>query len=174
MKPVLETSRLLLRKPRPDDAQAIAAGLDNFNVSRFLNPVPHPYTEEMAHGWMQSLGENTPGNAKFVIEKPGTGLVGGIGLDTELGFWIAEPHWRNGYITEASVALLNWHFANTSSDAVPSAAHVDNAASQGVQQKLGFVVCGRKIQYSASRQMEVEHVVTSLTRDAFQDRGFLA
>jgi len=174
MSVVLETNRLLLRAPEPQDTPAIAAGLDNFNVSRFLNPVPHPYTEENAYEWMDSLGENTPGNAILIIEKPGAGLIGGIGLDTELGFWIAEPHWRRGYITEAAIALLNWHFANTGSDEVPSAAHVDNAASQGVQDKLGFVVCGRKIQYSASRQMDVEHVVTRLTREAFRAQGHLA
>lgn len=170
----IATERLILRPVRRADVPAIAKAVGNINVARTLNPVPHPYTEEMARDWLAALPPNTPERANFGIELPGTGLIGDIGLDAELGYWIAEPHWGNGYATEAATALLRWHFTGTDARAVPSAAHIDNPASLAVQLKLGFVRCGRKTVYSAGRDAEVEHIETVLTREAFRQKGYLS
>lgn len=170
----IATERLVLRPLRQDDAGSIAQAVGNINVARTLNPVPHPYTEEMARDWIASLQPNTPARANFGIELFGVGLIGDIGLENELGFWIAEPYWGNGYVTEAAIAVLRWHFTSTDAGSVPSAAHIDNPASLAVQMKLGFVECGHKTAYSAGRGCDVEHIETILTRDAFHKKGYLS
>ena len=43
MIPTLHSERLVLRLPRPEDAEAIALYLDNIAVSGNLARVPHPY-----------------------------------------------------------------------------------------------------------------------------------
>lgn len=171
----LTTPRLVLDAPKREDAPTYAKAIDNINVARFLNPVALPYTADMARDWIASLPENTPENATFIIQLPGTGLIGAISInDLELGYWIAEPYWGNGNITEAAVAVLCWHFTNTDATSVPSAAHFDNPASRVVQRKLGFIECGTKTRFSISRQCEVEHIVTTLTREAFRKKGYMS
>lgn len=171
----LKTERLILRTPRSNDASAIAEGIGNYNVARHLNPITLPYTEAMATDWLATIPENTPESATFIIELPGKDLIGAISLGKEeLGYWLKEIHWGQGYATEAAIALLQWHFTNTRADNVPSAAHLDNPASLAVQRKLGFIECGTKHQFSAAQNCKVEHVVTMLTRDAFRQRGYLS
>jgi RimJ/RimL family protein N-acetyltransferase len=90
-----------------------------------------------------------------------------VTLANELGFWLAQPYWGHGYMTEAALALLAWHFAKTSADAVRSSAHVGNERSLAVQRKLGFVERGTSIRHVRPLNREIEHVETVLTRDAF-------
>ena len=42
--PVLETARLVLRAPRPDDAKAIAALINDRRIAENTARIPHPYT----------------------------------------------------------------------------------------------------------------------------------
>jgi RimJ/RimL family protein N-acetyltransferase len=69
----------------------------------------------------------------------GAGLHPRIGPDAlEIGYWIAEPHTRRGYATEAAAALTAAAFA------LPHIAHVEircdprNVASARVPAKLGY------------------------------------
>jgi len=56
----VETQRLFLRAPRMDDVPAITAGLDNYNVTRFLSRVPYPFFETDAVAWISGFGEHSP------------------------------------------------------------------------------------------------------------------
>lgn len=170
----IETERLFLRSPRMGDAPTIAAGLDNYSVARFLSRVPYPYFEADAVAWLSELKDNVPEHAVFAIERQGAGLIGVISIEPELGYWIAEDHWGQGFATEAGRAVLSWHFANSDSRSVSSGAHHDNPASLNVQRKLGFVVTGRETRMVLSRREEVEHVATTLTREAFAQMEVLS
>ncbi len=170
----IETKRLFLRAPRMDDVPVIAAGLDNYSVTRFLSRVPYPYFEADAIAWLSGLPENTPDWAAFAIERPDAGLIGVISIENHLGFWLAEAHWGQGYATEAGRAILEWHFANSDATGIVSAAHYDNPASLNVQRKLGFVVTGSEMRMVVSRREEVEHIDTMLTREAFERLGVLS
>ena len=166
----LRTERLILRHPIAGDARPYAEGVGNYAVSHFLTPVPHPYTEAMAEDWLAKSPRSTPERAQFMIDLPDAGLIGAISLGNELGFWLNQQYWGRGYMTEAAAALVTWHFASTDSQSVLSGAHIDNPASLAVQTKLGFVETGRKMGFSQSRQRDIEHVVTTLTRSAFEER----
>lgn len=72
-------------------------------------------------------------------------------------------------MTEASEALLDWHFAARPDDLVPSGAQVGNAASLNVQNKLGFVDTGTtRMRFVRSQNREIEHVETTLSLHDFQ------
>jgi len=50
--PLIRTGRLTLRRPAAKDAEAIAAALANYRVSRMLTRVPQPYHLEDAEDWL--------------------------------------------------------------------------------------------------------------------------
>jgi RimJ/RimL family protein N-acetyltransferase len=167
----IETRRLILRESTLADAPCYALGVGEYDVAKFLTPVPYPYTLAMAIDWLRQARPATPEKSMLVIELPGKGVIGCVSLLSELGFWIARPHWNRGYVTEAATALLDWHFAGTDSDTVMSSAHHNNVASLAVQRKLGFVMTRREMRFSQTLQHNVDHVVTSLSRQDWQTRG---
>lgn len=167
----IHTQRLILREPTLDDAPCYALGIGEYDVARFLTPVPYPYTLAMAMDWLRQARPATPEQSVLIIELPGKGVIGCVSLLSELGFWIARPHWNRGYVTEAATALLDWHFSGSDKAVVVSSAHHDNIASLAVQKKLGFVPTGREMRFSQTLQHNVEHVVTSLSRQAWQSRA---
>ena len=167
----IRTERLTLREPDLDDAPRYALGIGEYEVARYLTPVPYPYSLAMAVDWLRQARPATPEQSTLIIELPGHGVIGCVSLLSELGFWIARPHWNKGYGTEAAAALLDYHFAGCDRDVVISSAHHDNAASLAVQKKLGFVPAHREMRFSQTLQHNVDHVVTTLSRRNWQLRG---
>lgn len=164
----LTTPRLRLRPQLEADIPAIIAGLNDWEVARWLTVVPYPYTHEDADEWIARQVPPTPGRAHFAIDD-GSGLIGVATLDSELGYWLDRSVHGRGYMTEACTALLEWHFTARPDDVVPSGYHVGNAASASVQHKLGFVETGkREMRFVRSQQREVEHIDTALTKTLFE------
>jgi RimJ/RimL family protein N-acetyltransferase len=165
----LTTARLTLRPQVPADIPAITAGLNDFEVARWLTVVPYPYTLADADEWIGRQVPVGPGHAVFAIDLPGRGMIGAVTLVDQLGYWLDRRHHGHGYVTEASEALLDWHFAALPDDLVHSGIHTGNAASWSVQQKLGFVEAGpRVMRHVRPQNREVEHIATTLTRADFQ------
>jgi RimJ/RimL family protein N-acetyltransferase len=164
----LLTPRLRLRPQVAADIPAIIAGLNDWEVARWLTVVPYPYTRTDADEWIGRQVPPVPGHAHFAIDT-GDGLVGVATLDNELGYWLDRSVHGRGYMTEACVTLLEWNFNFRPDDVVPSGYHAGNAASAAVQHKLGFVETGkREMRFVRSQQCEVEHVGTSLTKAQFE------
>lgn len=166
---VLQTERLILREATVDDAPAYALGIGEYGVARYLTPVPYPYTLAMATDWLRQAPAATAERAMLLIELPGKGVIGCVTIIDELGYWIARRHWNRGYATEAARALIDWHFAGGSEEAVTSSAQNDNHASLAVLRKLGFVPTGREMRFSQALQHNVEHVVSRLGRHDWQE-----
>jgi len=163
----LLTPRLRLRPQAEADIPAIIAGLNDWEVARWLTVVPYPYTRADADEWIARQVPPVPDCAHFAIDA-GSGLIGVVTLDDELGYWLDRSEHGQGYMTEACVALLEWHFSAHSDSVVPSGYHAGNAASAAVQHKLGFIETGkREMRFVRSQQREVEHVDTSLTKAQF-------
>ena len=87
----------------------------------------------------------------------------------EIGYWIARPHWGQGYATEAAEAVLQ--IARTLGHRRVTAGHfVDNPASGKVLRKLGFVPTGRTGgRHSLVRGGAVESVEYALDLEADMD-----
>lgn len=159
--PTLRTDRLMLCAPQARDARVVTKALNNLNVSRWLTLVPFPYGMTDAQ-WF--INETLKGRIKAWFIWADEAFVGTIGLDNELGYWLAETAWGKGYATEAAHAVLDHHFDSTDDESVRSSHFVENKASQRVLQKLGFLDIGPHVHFSKARQAEVPGRSMELTR----------
>jgi RimJ/RimL family protein N-acetyltransferase len=174
---LLETPRLILRLPQKSDAERIANQLDNLAVSGNLARVPHPYRLADARAWLATRRPGlAPTDTTFAIDLPGEGLIGHVGFhrdirgDTVIGYWLGEPYWGKGFMTEATARSLDWFFENTREPLVRSGVFYFNIASLKVQEKLGFTETGRSRLHCLARGEDVEHIDTQLTRATWQAR----
>ncbi len=92
----LETERLILRAPRPADIAGMVVWLGDYNVSRNMSRVPHPYGEEDAE--MFVAGIHRKGHAFSIVRKSDSLFMGCTGLTEdadgfEFGYWLGTPFW---------------------------------------------------------------------------------
>ena len=165
----LSTERLTLRPLTEADVPALVVALDDYNVSGWLTLVPFPYTEADARGFIAGLKTASPYDGYGIFDR--NGLVGGIGIDETLGYWMAWDAWGRGYATEAAEALVGHYFA-TSGAARLAAGHFEgNVPSAHVLAKLGFTYTGVTSKIRSRAQgidMALENMV--LTRAAWEAR----
>jgi RimJ/RimL family protein N-acetyltransferase len=180
----LRTRQLLLRRLRLDDAEPLFALFNNWNVVRFLSSPPWPYLPEdsklfagAAAGRTRELDEDvlaiTHGNVFVglisVRYREANDLQRGAGPN--IGYWIGEPFWGRGFVTEAVDAVVRHLFATLDADAIYCGAFADNPASLRVQAKCGFVRDGETTLFSNPRGATLPHVNTKLTRARFISRA---
>lgn len=56
----------------------------------------------------------------------------------ELGFWLGEPHWRKGYMTEAIEIMLDYCFYDLGLTKVWCGCFEENIPSRKLQEQAGF------------------------------------
>ncbi|MDQ6432521.1 GNAT family protein [Mesorhizobium sp. LHD-90] len=150
---VLVTERLVLRRPRDGDVAALAALADNRHVAEMLARMPHPYGEAEARTFI-AMETNRRSGAAYALTLAGTGgFVGCAGLNVtdrglELGYWIGEPFWKQGFATEAAHALVDLAFEATSTNVLHASCRVINPASRRVIHKCGFQYAGQGMMHS--------------------------
>jgi len=162
--PTLRTERLVLKAPRSRDVRVVAKALNDFAVSRWLTVVPFPYGVTDAE-WF--INENLRGAFQAWFIWAGERFVGTIGLDGELGYWIAQDAWGQGYATEGARAVVDHHFQTSDDNRLRSGHFEENAASRRVLTKLGFEDIGSHTQFSQARQEDVAGRSMLLTRAAW-------
>ncbi len=174
----IETERLVLRPPRPDDAERLAALANHREIARNLGLMPHPYTVDDARAFIARAACIEPPGASLAVtlKAEGGSLIGVAGYgkraDTglmDMGYWIGIPWWGNGYATEAARAVVAHAFEIGGLDMLPSGYHADNPASGHIlTEKLGFETVGREMQFSAGQGTAVETILVRLTRARWQ------
>ncbi|MEA3536625.1 GNAT family protein [Rhizobium sp. CC-YZS058] len=148
--PILLSSRLVLRAPHIDDVDALAHLANNANVATMVSRMPHPYTAADAAAFVRRTAEGTIGKCVYAITKAETGaFLGCCGVEAgadsaavELGYWLGEPHWNQGYATEAAQTLIDMAFRTRDIERIDARCRVVNAASRRVLQKCGFQLRG--------------------------------
>lgn len=160
--PVLKTARLTLRPITLFDAGAINTGLNHPDVPGWLTEVPYPYTLQDAEDFIRTVAQGSKGH-DWAIDA-GTGLIGIISLDSDLGYWLAADHHRQGFMSEAARAVVAFHFAQTDADLI-SGYHLGNAPSCNVLTKLGFTntVIRDQIRVATGKPVKTQRMV--LTKD---------
>jgi RimJ/RimL family protein N-acetyltransferase len=172
----LKTSRLVLRPPRLEDASNIARYLDNFAVAGNLSRVPYPYRLSDARAWLRTWRPDKPASETgFTMDLPGEGAVGHVGFHpdtggTVIGYWLAQPFWNRGLMSEAVRAALEWYFSVTDAEAIASGVFHFNKASLAIQKKMGFVETGTSTRLCLARGEEVRHIDTELTRAVWAEQ----
>ncbi len=145
--PRLETARLVLRAPRPEDAGWIERLAGDWEVARLTARIPHPYPPGEAARFIASLPEGD--GLTFAIERRGDaetiGMIGARpgGAEAELGYWIGRPFWGQGFASEALEALVRHLFLRHRFQRLVASARPENRASIRVQEKTGFAFAGR-------------------------------
>lgn len=173
MIPTLATERLTLRAPVVEDAVRMAEILNNFAVSGNLSRVIHPYGLADAVAFLSGLpAVSEPEKTNFSIDLGEHGYIGMVGFHIShagptLGYYLGQPYWGRGLMTEAARAAVAWFFEVTGHDRLHSGIFSFNKASLAVQRKLGFVETGRSLMHCLARNEEVRHIDTELSRMAW-------
>lgn len=172
---ILVTRRLTMRPPLEVDLEAIAAAIGDWEVSRWLGTVPHPYTLNDASHWYENM-ERGPGDRRWTLHDV-TGFCGVVSLrmhadgadGPELGYWLARARWGQGLMSEAVRGVLVDHF-HRDGGSVMSGAQEANVASLRVQSKMGFEPAGTLRRASQALGQDVTILRTRLERRAFEQR----
>lgn len=165
--PRIATDRLVLRRPGFQDAARIADLINDFDVSRMLTRVPHPYALANAEDFIAHVAANQqPGEQALLVEHRDMGPIGMVGfhaqaeppaagfrVDPELGYWLGRTFWGRGFATEAVSAALSWAQDGLGLRAAASGHFADNPASGRVLAKAGFLYTGEvQTRVSLARQ----------------------
>ena len=147
--PVVETRRLLLRAPAPQDAPRIAALANDLDIARMTKRMPHPFRMADADAFVLQVAAQDPARANtFVIEHEDLGPVGVIGLFEgedrvpETGYWIGRDFWGRGFATEALEGAMVWASKRWKRRALVAGHFADNPASGQVLCNAGFLYTG--------------------------------
>ena len=143
----IDTSRLTLRAPIRGDAPALAQLADNKNIAEKLSRLPSPYSQRDAIAFIEIFAQRADERPYAIISHAGAflGVVGFTfvpGHPPELGYWLGEPFWGKGFMSEAVKALLEAAHATRQFPTIASSALATNAGSLSVLAKAGFKIVG--------------------------------
>lgn len=134
-----------LRRFQDSDLVSLMKYANNINIAKFLtNQFPYPYTKESGVAFLSMAIENL---GIFAIEVNGE-AVGSIGIfpqtdihekGAELGYWLAEPFWGKGIMTQAIKEMVIYGFDTFDIIRIYARPFSTNFASQKVLEKSGFV-----------------------------------
>ena len=147
----LELSNCRIRSWRPGDAASLQRYADNRQIWINLRDIfPHPYTLENARFFLDLMAKEQP-PATFAISTDSE-AIGCIGLrlgpdvhrrTAELGYWLGEPFWGRGIMTEAVRAFTAWAFPHFDLVRIYAEPFANNAASIRLLEKASFTCEGR-------------------------------
>lgn len=140
----IRTARLLLRRARIEDLEAIHAVLGNPEATRYWSTPPHAGLEE-SRAWLQSMIDAPAGlSDDYVVEYEGR-VIGKAGFWRlpEIGFILHPDHWGRGLAREALEAVIASAFSTFPVAALTADVDPRNEASLGLLKGLGFVETGR-------------------------------
>ena len=142
----IQTERLLLRKPRREDASAIFEGwAQDREVTRYLTWHPHQHLAQTL-AFVQSCLLAWEQGTRFpymMTIKESDEVIGMIDPRIEaskvgIGYGAARSHWGKGYITEATRAIIEWAFQQPAIYRVYATTDVENVASRRVLERVGM------------------------------------
>ena len=139
---VLETERLILRRPTLADVKEIARLANDRRIAENARRLPHPYSPDDAVAFVRAIA-NDKRETVFLIEN-NHAPVGMVGVDwrapeaPELGYWLGVEHWGQGFATEAARAVIDFTFEEFEVEQLISGARVANPSSRNILEKCGF------------------------------------
>jgi len=155
----LHTKNLIIKKPSEKHLKSLIKELNNWNISKWLIEVPYPYTVDDAKYWVKKSKQDQYSFNIYLKNK----LIGGLSLSNqrenskwELGYWIGEEYWGNGYAIEACENLISYFFSNTNNSIIYASHMKDNIKSKKIIIKLGFNLISSGKKFSISRNEMVE------------------
>lgn len=138
---------ITLRTLLPEDASLLAQYANNPLIAqRLTNRFPHPYTQQHAQDFIATATQHNPRKINAItIDGAFAGCIGIHPQDdvwqhnVELGYWLAQPFWGKGVMTEALRQILLYSWSN-----FPTVQRIfarpfgSNQGSARVLEKAGF------------------------------------
>jgi len=154
--PFIETPRLVLRPRALTDAPAIQRHFNNWNIIRNLaTVVPWPYPDDGAETFIRLQLEKIAAGEEIyqwaLVLRSGNGqAIGNISFRPRAadnpkgnrGFWLAEPYWKQGLMTEAITSVNDFAFDTLGLESFHVCNVATNEASRRVKQKTGAEFVG--------------------------------
>ncbi|MCK0143704.1 GNAT family N-acetyltransferase [Aliiroseovarius sp. F20344] len=163
----IETQRFVLRPLAADDADQVVSALNDFEVARWLTVVPHPYSYADYEGFLDHLTRSSPYGG-LAIEETGK-VIGVVGIDGSLGYWLGRDHHGRGVMKEAAGALVDHLFKTSDVREITSGHFPENDASRAVLMSLGFRDTGEiEAQHCVSRDCPETLIKMRLTRSDWE------
>jgi [ribosomal protein S5]-alanine N-acetyltransferase len=166
---VLQTSRLVLREMTWDDLDFVAAMLGDPQVMRHY---PKCHSRDESKAWLQKQLERYRGDGHglwLVVSRITGEPIGQVGLlkqqvdgvdESEIGYLIHHPCWRQGYASEAAAAVRDFAFGRLGKTRVISLIRPVNIPSQRVALRIGLMPV------KLTTFHDFEHLVFSMSRPA--------
>ncbi len=147
----LETKRLILREINMKDVKDIVENANDYDVWYFTESIPYPYNLKDAKFFVNkckreqkekvrksyNFGITIKGNNK-VIGLMGLFHINKLHKHAEIGYWIGKKYRRQGIVSEAEGAILNFAFNKLKLNKVHGKAMTENAGSNKLFKKFGF------------------------------------
>ena len=176
--PTFTTSRLVLRRIQPEDAQALFAIFSDQQAMEFYGHEPHRSlddTREMI-ALVQARYARREELRWGITLQGDDQLIGSCSFHhfdwgcrrAETGYALHPAYWRKGIMTEAVSAILTYGFAELGLHRVEAIIDIANTRSKDLLLKLGFTYEGNLRQrYRFRDRFEDEHYF-GLLRDEWQ------
>ena len=138
----LATDRLVLTTPTLAHVPQMAVLANSRAIYEVLARLPHPYAESDGEFFVKTIARGEDEFAWSILHDGQ--FIGVIGLHLqpdrapELGYWLGEDYWGQGFGSEAAIAIV----ASAKASGIPelgSRALSSNARSRKVLGKAGFV-----------------------------------
>jgi len=142
----------MIRNWQKEDAPSLTKYANNKKIWQNLRDAfPHPYYLEDAEKFIAMTLQQKP-TTVFAIASATEEAIGGIGLTigtdvhrytAELGYWLAEPFWGKGIMTEAIKQFTTYAFENFKLHRIYAEMYTSNLASARVLEKAGYKLEGK-------------------------------
>lgn len=175
--PTMETRRLVLRQLATEDAAALLNYCADPEVNRYLTLDPFQTQAEAVAmiELLKNLFANKQGIRWAITGKDSGKFLGTCGFHNykpehrriEMGYELDRPFWRQGFMSEALPAILEYAFAQMNSNRVEAFVNAGNVKSTGILEKMGFKLDGVLREYEFARGKFVDQYCYSLLKSDY-------
>lgn len=143
---ILKTANLVLRPWKESDAKCLYHFAKNPNIGPIAGWPPHESVEDSLNiiqtvfskrETYAIVKDSIPIGCVGLLFSPDTNHSWGDGA-AELGYWIAEEYWGNGFAFEASKEVIKRAFNDLDVKRIFASFKYENTQSMRVLEKLGF------------------------------------
>ena len=133
------------------DKENLVKYINHPTISNNTLTIPHPYNDADADFFFNLLKEKKKELGKesnWAIRNESGEFIGSIGLSRksldgnphrdQFGYWLAEPYWGKGIMTEVVKAFTNYCFENEDLNRLEATVFNHNPGSMRVLEKVGF------------------------------------
>lgn len=178
--PKVETKRLFLTKLDTNDIPEIVKHASNKKISDVTHNIPFPYFEKDAIFWINSSIDSYKNGTKYTFAirlKGDNKFIGKIGLSidkmhsrAEIGYWLGEKYWNNGFMTEATKSIIKFGFKELGLKKFTSTYLRTNPASGIVMKNIGMTKEGELNNFILKNSEYHDLIFFGLTKEDYEEQ----